>query len=59
MMPIRNQLTARGMCQLVRMVRVCGSNRFHVSKQFSLSAEGDRRAKLWIESKMRQGYSLW
>lgn len=54
-MPIRNQLTVRGMCQLVRMKK--GNQ--HVSKQFSLSTEGERQAKRWIENKMRQGYSLW
>lgn len=54
-MPIRNQLTARGMCRLVRMRK--GNQ--HVSKQFSMSSYGEKQAKLWIERKMKEGYSLW
>jgi len=54
-MPVKEVLTMRGTVQLVRMKK--GAE--HVSKQFSTSTVGQKQAKNWIESKMRQGYSLW
>lgn len=54
-MPVKNIMTFRGARQLIRMKK--GNQ--HVSRQFALTAEGDRLAKVLVDYRLKQGWSLW